>query len=82
MSAAREEAVKKGLQDQILVMACLSTVAAAPTDVLSWELAYAYCAPRSCLSNRPLFAARPGMSARRATRRGGRRFERRPLGPR
>jgi len=42
MSGARLEALKKGLQDQVLVMAALSTVAAAPKTTLSWELAYAY----------------------------------------
>jgi hypothetical protein len=42
MSAARTEAVKKGLQDQILVMAALSVVATDPTVEANWDLAYAY----------------------------------------
>jgi hypothetical protein len=42
MTAARTEAVKKGLQDQILVVACLSSVAAGPSVEANWDLAYAY----------------------------------------
>jgi hypothetical protein len=42
MSAARTEAVKKALQDQILVMATISSVETDPTDESNWDLAFAY----------------------------------------
>ena len=42
MSAAREEAVKKGLQDQILVMAALSSLEAGSSLAANWRMMWAY----------------------------------------